>query len=150
MSTLNLHARLKSLSDAQRAVSSLIARLARLASSPSGTATPQQQQPQQPQPPPPSDDDDPARAELAAEIQAGLKELEQEFELVRQDAEDATAGGTAPAWGAAGRGHRRRDSERDHERVAIATQVERVGEDLKLYVSSIHCSHHAVALPVVA
>ena len=121
MSTLNLHARLKSLSDALRAVSSLIARLARLASSP-GTATPQQQS-----------DDSPERTELAAEIQASLKELEQEFELVRQDAEDVAASGTTLSWGTGSSQHRRRDSEKDRERVAIATQVERVGEDLKLY-----------------
>ena len=119
MSTQSLHARLKSLAEANCSVSQLIARLARLASSADPTQT----------------DDGQVRAELSAEIQASLKELEQEFELAKQDAEDVTSAGSISGsanWGS-GSQHRRRDSERDRERVTIATQVERVSEDLKLY-----------------
>ena len=122
MSNQPLQARLKTLSDANRAIAQLIGRLSRLADSDADS-----------DPAPPQADEAAVRAELAAEIQAGLKELEQEFELVKQDAEDVAGLGTASPREL--RFGRRRDSERERERISIATQVERLGDDLILYGS---------------
>ena len=119
MSAQAIHTRLKSISEVNRSVSQLILRLGRLASAPETSHS----------------DDGQVRIELSAEIQASLKELEQEFELVKQDAEDVAGSGAiigAPSNWSSAATHRRRDSEKDRERVAIATQVERVGEELKL------------------
>ena len=65
-----------------------------------------------------------ARAELSAEIHQSLKEQEEEFELLRQEAEDLTSTGS---WVTA----RRRDSEANNERTGLAAQVTRLGEDLR-------------------
>ena len=108
MSALDINSRLKSLSEANRGVSQLISRLAKISSPDSQT------------------DENQVRIELSAEIHQTFKELEEDFELIKQEAEDYT---TTGSWSS---GARRSNSERDKERVAIATQVERVGEDLKL------------------
>ena len=109
MSALDINVRLKSLSEANRNISQLISRLSKLSSSSD-----------------PQTDDSQVRIELSAEIHQSFKELEEEFELVKQEAEDIT---TTGSWSS---GARRSNAERDKERVAVATQVERLGEELKL------------------
>ena len=115
MSIHSVQTRLKSISQANRVVSQLIGRLDRLAS----TSDPAN-----------ADQNDQARTDLVAEIQASLKELELDFELARQDAEDLLSGTTPRSATFVAR-----DTERDREREAIATQVERVDYDLKLWVA---------------
>ena len=110
MTTQSLTARLKSLSDSARGTSQLILRLAKLAPSPDSQDLNESE----------------VRLELGSEIHASLKELEEEFELVKQEAEDVTGSAT---WGS---GARRFDSEKERERVAVVTHVERLGEDLRL------------------
>lgn len=65
-----------------------------------------------------------ARVELSAEIHQSLKLQEEEFELLRQEAEDLTSTGS---WTTA----RRRESEADKEQTGLAAQVTRLGEDLR-------------------
>lgn len=65
-----------------------------------------------------------ARVELSAEIHQSLKEQEEEFELLRQEAEDLTSTGS---WSTV----RRREGETDKERTALAAQITRLGEDLR-------------------
>lgn len=110
MSTLDINARLESLSETRRGISQLISRLSKLSTSPN-----------------PQTDENQVRVELSAEIHQSFRELEEEFELVKQEAEDITSVGS---WRS---GARKSNAERDRERVAIVTQVERLGEDLKLY-----------------
>jgi protein transport protein SEC20 len=109
MNGRDLSSRLKALSEGYRGVVSLTNKLSKLSPQP-GAAT---------------EEADP-RVELSTEIHQSLKELEEEFELVRQDAEDTI--GTEPRGAAS----RRRDSEKDNQRIALATQVERLGEDLRM------------------
>ena len=118
MSALDINTRLKSLSEANRGVSQLISRLSNLSSTPDS------------QP-----DENQVRIELSTEIHQTFKELEEDFELVKQEAEDYT---TTGSWSS---GARRNNFERDKERVAIAAQVERLGEDLKLYCNRTPPSH---------
>lgn len=66
-----------------------------------------------------------AREELGAEIHQNLKELDEDFELLQQDAEDLAPGLT---WTS---GARRIDGERERERTDIAAQVARLGENLR-------------------
>ena len=112
MTTQELHSRLKSLSEAHRETIQLINRLSKFPSTPGSS-------------PSNSTDGDP-RVELGAEIHQSLKEQEEDFELLKQEAEDLTSGGV---WGS---GARRRDSEKDRERVALVSQIERLGADLKV------------------
>ncbi len=65
------------------------------------------------------------RTELSSEIHDGLKQQEQEFELLKQEVGDVTA--------AAHTGAKRRASERDREKTRLSIQVARLGEDLKQY-----------------
>ncbi len=103
--------RLKAISDASSSVSKLIARLAKVATADA-----------------PAEEPD-ARTELSAEIHQTLKELDEEFELAKQEAEDLIGAG---GWTATSRrGTSERD--RDRDRVSVVTQVERVGDELKLY-----------------
>ena len=111
--TTRLSLRLKSLSESLREINQLINRLSKPYSR-SGTSSPL------------SGDVD-TRAELTAEIHQSLKEQEEDYELLKQEVEDLTSGGN---WGS---GIRRRDSENDGDRVTLVSQVERLGEDLKLY-----------------
>lgn len=66
------------------------------------------------------------RVELSAEIHQNLKDQEEDFELLRQEIEDQT---NNPSWVNTSR---RGESKRDSERTALAAQVTRLGEDLKL------------------
>ncbi|KAL8807759.1 MAG: hypothetical protein Q9200_004558 [Gallowayella weberi] len=67
-----------------------------------------------------------ARLELSIEIHQSLKEQQEVFELLRQEAEDQTntAGWTSSA--------RRKYSKKEKERTDLAAQIARLGEDLKL------------------
>ena len=112
MSGSEIHARLKTLFEANRATSQLILKLGKLgppAESGGGT-----------------DEESESRVELGAEILQNLRSLEEDFEIVKQEAEDITSNSN---WGSSAR---RKDSDRDRDRVTIVTQVERLGEDLKL------------------
>ena len=113
MTTQQLASRLKSLSEAHRGTTQLIARLFKLSTQPPGSSHVN-----------PQDGD--ARMELSAEIHQSLKEQEEDFELLKQEAEDLTIGGN---WTP---NARRRDTEKDSQRVALISQVERLGEDLRL------------------
>ena len=110
MSVHEIATRLKSLSETNKSLTSRISQFTRPSDNQSSETTIDIQ----------------ARAELSAEIHQELKELEEEFELAKQEAEDITVVGS---WSS---GARRANEERDRERVAIAGQVERLGEDLKL------------------
>lgn len=111
MNTQALSARLTPLFDAHKQTLNLIHRLSKLPAQPGSS-------------PLNSDAGDP-RVELSAEIHQSLKEQEEEFELVRQELEDQTGGGT---WT---NSSRRRDSVKDKERATLAVQVTRLGEDLR-------------------
>ena len=63
--------------------------------------------------------------ELSAEIHQSLKEAEEEFEIIKQEVEDVTSSAFTG---------RRRDSEKDRERLSLVANVGRLGEDLKLQV----------------
>ncbi len=81
----------------------------------------------------PSDPEDgDARVELSAEIHQSLKEQEEDFELLRQEVEDQT---NSSDWSSSAR---RRGSGRDKEKTDLASQITRLGEDLKMYDDSIH------------
>ena len=105
MTSHDLNARLKSLFESNRGVSHLTTKLLKFSVS---------NDPQS---------DNEARIELSAEIHQRLKELEEDFELVKQEAEVVVGGGD-----------RKRDTAKERERVTIVTQVERLAEDLKLLV----------------
>ncbi|MCJ1393501.1 hypothetical protein MMC18_006376 [Xylographa bjoerkii] len=112
MTTQELNSRLKSLSEALREASSLIIKLSKL-SAPSNNSSPHPDQAE-------------GRVELSAEIHQSLKEQEEDYELLKQEVQDLESGGS---WAS---GARRRDSEKDKERITLLTQLERLGEDLKL------------------
>ena len=111
MSTQELNSRLKSLADSHKETLHLIARLSKLPSQPGSSSLV---------------DEADARVELSAEIHQSLKEQEEDFELVKQEVEDLI---NRSGWGSAAR---RRDSEKERDRIALITQVERLGEDQKL------------------
>src|SRR6186713_2681481 len=104
MTTQDLSARLKSLFEANRGISKLTTSLSKLS-----TATDAH-----------SDSGD-ERVELSAEIHQQLKELEEDFELIKQEAEDFTNSG--------GAGARKGNNFQDRDRVKIVTQLERLGEE---------------------
>ena len=112
MTTRELGARFKTLSEVNRETSQLIAQLSKVSIQPGSTS--------------PNSDDGDARVELSSEIHQRLKEEEEELELLKQETEDIISGSS---WGSTAR---RRDSEKDKERIGLVSQVERLGEDLKL------------------
>ena len=71
-------------------------------------------------------DESETRAELGEEIHETLKQQEDDFELIQQDAEDLSSG---PNW--ARRRDSGRDSERERQRVDLASLTIRLGEDLR-------------------
>lgn len=107
----NLNARLAPLFDAHKQTVHLIHRLFKLPAQPGSTLL--------------NPDASDARVELSAEIHQNLKDQEEEFELLRQEVEDQTDRGS---WTSAAR---RRDSEVDTERTALAAQITRLGENLR-------------------
>lgn len=113
MNAQALNARLTPLFESLKQNQQLITRLSKL--------------PAQPGSSPPNPEEGDARVKLSAEIHQSLKEQEEDFELLRQEVEDQT---NTSSWSA---GARRRDSARDREKTDLATQVTRLGEDLKMY-----------------
>ncbi len=113
MSAQNISSRLTTLFNSLKQTQQLITRLSKL--------------PAQPGASPSNPEDGDVRVELSAEIHQSLKEQEEDYELVRQEAEDLT---NSSSWSSAAR---RRDSGRERERTDLASQVTRLGEGLKMY-----------------
>jgi protein transport protein SEC20 len=115
-STAQLAASLASVTDSLKSTNTLITRLARLTFPPGAE--------------PLDDEGNSVRIELAQDIHEGLKQLEEDLELLRGDIEDATPVAKAPATGRLRSGSVRHSSKgQEHER--LGTQVVRLGEDLK-------------------
>lgn len=112
MTTQSLHARLTLLFESLKQIQQLIIRLAKLpANSDAGLS---------------NLDDGDARIELSSEIHQGLKELDEEFELLRQESEDLI---NSYSWSPAGRN---RDSGPGRAKTDLATKISRLGEDLRM------------------
>jgi len=117
MSAQALNARLTSLFESLKQTQNLITRLSKL--------------PTQPGSSPSNPEEGDARVELSAEIHQSLKEQEEDFDLLRQGVEDQT---NSVDWSSSARP---RGSGRDRERTDLASQITRLGEDLKMYDDSI-------------
>ena len=112
MSATSLNLRLDSLFDSLKQTELLITRLSK--STPQAkTASPNQE-------------DGDARIELTADIHQSLKEQEEDFELLRQEAEDQTS---TIGWVSASRP---RGNEKEQDRTDVAAQINRLGEELKI------------------
>ena len=113
MSIISIQGRLNPLLDAIKQTQLLISSLSKLPSAPGSS--------------PSNPDEGDARVELSSEIHQTLKEQEEDFELIRQEAEDLT---NSSNWA------RRRDTSRDvnkeRERNDLISQVAKFGEDLKM------------------
>ena len=120
MSTASLQARLAPLFDSLKQTQNLINRLSKLPST-LGSA-------------PSNPDEGDTRIELSSEIHQTLKEQEEDFELIWQEAEDLS---TISSW--ARRRDSGRDSNKEKERNDLASQVAKLGEDLKMYVPLWPC-----------
>lgn len=104
---------LQQLSDTLKATNTLISRLANLTFRPGSE---------------PLDSKNTVSAELSQDIHDSLKQLEEDLELVSQEAEDLTV----VTGNSAGSGIRRRESsERQRESARLSAQVARLGEDLR-------------------
>ena len=114
MSSQTLNAQLGSLFEAHKQTLQLIDRLAKLTIQPGSSAL--------------TSDSSDARVELGAEIHQSLKEQEESFELLRQEVEDPTINA---GWELAAR---RKHSDKERDRTDLATQVTRLGENLKTHV----------------
>jgi protein transport protein SEC20 len=115
-STAQLAASLVSVTDSLKSTNTLITRLARLTFPPGAE--------------PLDDEGNSVRIELAQDIHEGLKQLEEDLELLRGDIEDSTPTVKAPATGRLRSGSVRH-SNRGQEHERLGTQVVRLGEDLK-------------------
>jgi protein transport protein SEC20 len=115
-STAHLAASLVSVTDSLKSTNTLITRLARLTFPPGAE--------------PLDDEGNSVRIELAQDIHEGLKQLEEDLELLRGDIEDSTPTVKAPATGRLRSGSVRH-SNRGQEHERLGTQVVRLGEDLK-------------------
>ena len=102
-----LSQQLSQLSDSLKATNTLINRLAKLSIQPGSE---------------PLEGEGSVRVELAQDIHESLKQLEEDLELLQQEAEDLAS--TANA-------HRRRDSEKDRDKARLNAQVARLSEDLR-------------------
>ena len=113
MNTAALQARLQPLFESLKRTQQLIARLSKLPAQPGFLL---------------NDSNGESRDELSDEIHQSLKEQEDEFDLIQQEAEDLTG---SSSWA------RRKDSgsshSRERERADLASLVTRLGEDLKMY-----------------
>ncbi|KAK4550186.1 hypothetical protein LTR36_003153 [Oleoguttula mirabilis] len=107
MTTTPLAQQLTQLADSLKGTNALITRLSKLAFQPGSE---------------PLDSENSVRIELSQDIHDGLKQLEEDLELLKQEAEDFTAG-SGP--------HKRRDSEKDRDQARLSAQVARLGEDLR-------------------
>ncbi|KAF2132597.1 Sec20-domain-containing protein [Dothidotthia symphoricarpi CBS 119687] len=104
-----LTTRLTALSDANKNVGQLIQRLAKLEFQPGSQ--------------PLNTDEGDVRLELSAEIHETLKGIEEELELLRQEAEDILQSGNSVG--------RRKDSAKESERSRLAVLLARLTEDLR-------------------
>ena len=108
MSAINqLSQQLSQLSDSLKSSNTLITRLAKLTFQPGSE---------------PLEGPGSVRIELAQDIHDNLKQLEEDLELLKQEAEDLTTTTSAP---------RRRDSERDRDKARLSAQVARLDEDFR-------------------
>ncbi|KAK5113045.1 hypothetical protein LTR62_003624 [Meristemomyces frigidus] len=107
MSIQQVADQLLQLSESLKQTNTLIVRLSKLSSRPGSE---------------PLDSENTVRIELAQDIHDSLKQLEEDFELLKQESDDLTTITTS---------HKRRDSVRDTERQRISAQVARTGEDLR-------------------
>lgn len=115
MNVQTLDNRLTSLFESLKQTQQLISRLSKLPSQPGSS--------------PANPEEGDARVELSAEIHQSLKEEEEDFELLRQEFEDRT---TSSNWSAS---TKRTDSKKDREKTDLSSQITRLGEDLKMYVT---------------
>ena len=106
--TNQLSQQLSQLSDSLKATNTLISRLSKLSFQPGSE---------------PLEGNGSVRVELAQDIHDSLKQLEEELELLKQEAEDLTT--------ATGGSVRRRDSEKERDKARLSAQVARLGEDLR-------------------
>lgn len=102
-----LSQQLAQLSDSLRTTNGLISQLSKLSFQPGSE--------------PLEGDQGSVRIELSQDIHDSLKQLEEDLELLKQEAEDLDTRA----------GHRRRDSDGDREKARLSAQVARLGEDLK-------------------
>lgn len=109
MTTTNLAQQLSQLSDSLKATNALITRLSKLSFQPGSE---------------PLDSENTVRLELAQDIHDSLKQLEEDLELLKQEAEDLSSD-------TAGASNKRRDSDREREKARLSAQVVRLGEDLR-------------------
>lgn len=107
MSLATLSQQLSELADTLKQTNALINRLAKLSFQPGSE---------------PPEGESTVRKELSEDIHDSLKQLEEDLELLKQEAEDLSAGQS---------GHRRRESEVDRERARLSGQLARLGEDLR-------------------
>lgn len=107
-----LNTRLEALSDLLKQTQSLINRLSKLPSQ-SASGLPHSSSPD-------------IRLDLGEEIHQNLKELQQDFELFQQDAEDLTNSLKHPPYG------RSVTNQGDRERTELGHRAIKFGEDLKM------------------
>ena len=105
--TAQLAQQLAQLSDSLKTTNNLISQLSKLSFQPGSE--------------PLETDQGTVRVELSQDIHDSLKQLEEDLELLKQEAEDLNAGA----------GTRRKDSDKDREKARISAQVARLVEDLK-------------------
>jgi protein transport protein SEC20 len=80
------------------------------------------------------------RADLAAEIHDGLKQQEEDLEMINQDVEDVVSLAGPDGRYSRRSGHIvRRDEERDRENADLLSRSSRIGEELKLCVLYLTC-----------
>lgn len=115
-STTHLAASLASVTDSLKQTNSLITRLARLTFPPGAE--------------PLDDEGNSVRVELAQDIHEGLKQLEEDLEILRGDIEDSAPSAKAPPTGRLRSSSVRQNSTKGQERERLAAQVVRLGEDL--------------------
>jgi protein transport protein SEC20 len=108
MSATELAQQLAQLSESLKTTNALITKLSKLAFQPGSE--------------PLDSDANTVRVELSQDIHDSLKQLEEELELLKQEAEDLTT---------STRTHTRRDSERQREGARLSGQVSRLAEDLR-------------------
>lgn len=112
--TTNLSSQLASLSDSLKSIDSLIHRLSTLNFQPGSE---------------PLTDENSVRAELAQDIHESLKQLEEDLELLKQEAEDLASSNHGGTPGL--RGRRESVNDRDRDRTRLNAQVSRLEEDLR-------------------
>ncbi|EMC94942.1 hypothetical protein BAUCODRAFT_519515 [Baudoinia panamericana UAMH 10762] len=107
MSTTELIQQLSQLTEALKEVNALITRLSNLEFQPGSE---------------PLESEDSVRVELAQDIHDSLKQIDDDLELLKQDAKDLTATSDS---------HRRSDSEKEREKARLSAQVARLAQDAK-------------------